>query len=717
MEHWSAAGPEGLAEVYIGPSSLLTRAGTLPIWGPFPEVRTGRMPDGRSFAVVLGTLSFDLEELTQRLAPGAAVAFAWHITSALAEVHERGGAHGALHPSFVGLDARGRLTIRPAFAASLPSEPDPQASAQATDCLQLDGLLDVLDLDRIDEPALALLRSGLGKERARFRIQPGRSARQALAAIAARHPDWEASLVESFGAEWRFSNALRMPPRPVPSPEVAPLRVPVVGAPPSPRVLSVNIGDAAPRPAEAPLTVQVGVPARPAEPVPPVRVSAVVAAAPAAVRPAAPSPEGLRVALAPAAPRAEVPVERPDPKAAASVAAPVDRSAPSLVEVSAAVEPAATLPVEQTIAPDWAAAAEPPAPSLSEAPAAPQPDAPAAPQPEAPAAPLPSAEGPRGAGPPPVSWGGALPDAASAAELPERPGPEPVAHEQAEGEHENNPLEDDLVQSAPAAPALGRSATAVAVDDGGDEELDEAVDASVDASVDAAVEAAVDAKADAKVDAAFDEDEEDPPTNHGGSPVQILGLDAEDDAMEDSFDEGGLLSALSLGLAGEELGLEPSAPSGSASVFSPVPGASPIPALQMGRSNLEPTAGPAPVLPPPAAPFAPPHLAPLSAPPASALGPSAGPGALPAAPSAEDPGDGPRWSTAGGVVGDARREAELGAGKWTEPARSPEQVQAELGAGAPREIPPMDDGRGSKVFLIIGVVATLGLVAWWVLAG
>jgi hypothetical protein len=69
------------------------------------------------------------------------------------------------------------------------------------------------------------------------------------------------------------------------------------------------------------------------------------------------------------------------------------------------------------------------------------------------------------------------------------------------------------------------------------------------------------------------------------------------------------------------------------------------------------------------------------------------------------------------VVGDARREAELGAGKWTEPARSPEQMQAELGAGAPREIPPVDDGRGSKVFLIIGVVATLGLVAWWVLAG
>jgi hypothetical protein len=127
-----AVGPDGLGEVYLGPPALLARAASLPVWGPFPDLRTGRINDGRAFVAIPGSLAFDLEELAARLAPGAAVAFAWHVGSALAEVHERGGAHGALHPAFVGLDARGKLSIRPAFAATLPAETDPTASAQAS---------------------------------------------------------------------------------------------------------------------------------------------------------------------------------------------------------------------------------------------------------------------------------------------------------------------------------------------------------------------------------------------------------------------------------------------------------------------------------------------------------------------------------------------------------------------------------------------------------
>jgi hypothetical protein len=69
------------------------------------------------------------------------------------------------------------------------------------------------------------------------------------------------------------------------------------------------------------------------------------------------------------------------------------------------------------------------------------------------------------------------------------------------------------------------------------------------------------------------------------------------------------------------------------------------------------------------------------------------------------------------VTGDMRREDELGAGKWTESARSLAELQVELATGPAREIEPLDDGKGSKVFLAIGLFATAGLVLWWVLAG
>lgn len=655
VEHWSAAGPEGLAEVYVGPPSLLARAGTLPIWGPFPEVRTGRLQDGRSFAAVLGTLAFDLEELTQRLAPGAAVAFAWHITSALAEVHERGGAHGALHPSFVGLDARGRLTIRPAFAASLPSEPDPKASAQATDCLQLDGLLDVLDLDRIDEPALALVRSGLAKDRARFRIQPGRSVRQALSAVLARHPDWEASLIESLGVEWRLSNALRMPPKPQPSPELAPVRVPVVGAPSGAHVLSVAVGGAegpgrfgeAPpsAPSAPPLSVQVGAPARGPEPAP---------AAPRAPRPPSPPTEALRLTVVPARPgpaaevsAAALPVAPPAPPVPppAPPVAPPRPAEPPAVEPPAAVELPPERPASVALPLEVPAAVALPL----EVPAA------VALPPERPAA----VELPLGPDGPPEA---AAPEAA--AEPAPEPAPPPVAARPAAALPAAEDVgEDDAVEVVLSATSLPPAPGLVVV--GLDEE--------------------------------GDEDDDDPPTNHGGLSPRVFGLDADDDPLDDaSYEERDLLSALSVGLSGDELGFEPSAPSGAPAMPAAPPTASPVPALQMGRSNLAP---PEPSGPPPAA--------------LPAAGLPLPPAPLP--PEGDD--EGPRWASAGGVTGDARREAELGAGKWTEPARTAEEVRSELGAGPAREIPPVDEGRGSKVFLIIGVVAVLGLVAWWALGG
>ena len=182
VERWVASGPEGPAEVFIGPEMLAARARLLPRWGPFPAVLTGAR-DGRWFVVVPGQLERDCEALQSELSAPAVLSVAFHLVSALSELHEQGRAHGALHPAFVGIDASGQLMIRPALAAAVRSEPDPDASAQATDCLQLASLLEVLYLEGLDDPAVPLLMAGLKRERARLRMQPGRAARQTLAAL------------------------------------------------------------------------------------------------------------------------------------------------------------------------------------------------------------------------------------------------------------------------------------------------------------------------------------------------------------------------------------------------------------------------------------------------------------------------------------------------------------------------------------------------------
>ena len=219
VEHWWAEGPDGLAEVYLGPDMLVRRARALPVWGPFAAIVTGR-EGPRSYVVVKGRLGRGVDELRKMLSPGACVAFAWHLASALAEVHEHGGAHGALHPGWTGVDSEGRLTIRPALSAAVRSDPDGDASAQASDCIQLASILDALELERLDESALTLMMRGVSRERSRLRLQPGRAVRQSLSYILGRHPEWEASLVDTLGADWRTTIIPRSAalPEPVASP-------------------------------------------------------------------------------------------------------------------------------------------------------------------------------------------------------------------------------------------------------------------------------------------------------------------------------------------------------------------------------------------------------------------------------------------------------------------------------------------------------------------
>ena len=210
IERWRAEGRAGAGEVYVGPRDLVLRATNLPGWGPFSRVETGARSD-RWFAVVPGRIEENLEQLADRLTPGACLALAWHIAAALAEVHEQGGAHGALHPQHIGLDERGNLTIRPALGASLLADPDPDATAQATDCFQFAAILDTLDVAQAGDPALALLMNGLSRDRSRLRMQPGRAIRQTLTAILQRHPAWTDRLVEELGASWKPGPLPRAP--------------------------------------------------------------------------------------------------------------------------------------------------------------------------------------------------------------------------------------------------------------------------------------------------------------------------------------------------------------------------------------------------------------------------------------------------------------------------------------------------------------------------
>ncbi len=169
VEHWAAHGPSGVADVYIGTDVMLMRARALPTWGPFARFRSGETDDG-VYLLVTGDLKEDLFELGERLGPTGALGVAWQIASALAEMHERGQSHGLLHPRFIGVDAKNRLVIRPALAVPVAAEPDQQASAQATDCLQFAELLEALGLSALEDSSLRLLQMGLKREVSRRRM-------------------------------------------------------------------------------------------------------------------------------------------------------------------------------------------------------------------------------------------------------------------------------------------------------------------------------------------------------------------------------------------------------------------------------------------------------------------------------------------------------------------------------------------------------------------
>ncbi len=203
VSRWLLGGDGG--EAFVGGEALVERARLLPSWGPFDPVRI----IDQSVVVVPGRLVTAIPELARRLTPGARVALAWHVAGYVAQLHESGGAHGAIDGGSVGLDESGRLHVRPA----LHLDRDETAAAQLYDCILLGRLFGSLQLEETGDRNVALVLQGLQGER--IRLAPGWAVRQALMAILVRHPEWEKELVAALGAGFRLDALDELEPPPI----------------------------------------------------------------------------------------------------------------------------------------------------------------------------------------------------------------------------------------------------------------------------------------------------------------------------------------------------------------------------------------------------------------------------------------------------------------------------------------------------------------------
>ena len=201
VEHWIAEGAAGEAEVYFLPSQLRNVLLGLPNWNAFAEFHM--IEEKHRLAVVVpGKLVRTIEAIAEEESSGISCCLAWHLAAIFGELHETGGVHGFIHPAHIGLDLSGQLQIRPALSAFIPSDPDDEAAALATDCWQLSFVLQKMGVLPSLDRRFGLLMSGLRQEVSRLRLQPASAIRQTLTAVIARHPEWEDEIGQRLGKQW-----------------------------------------------------------------------------------------------------------------------------------------------------------------------------------------------------------------------------------------------------------------------------------------------------------------------------------------------------------------------------------------------------------------------------------------------------------------------------------------------------------------------------------
>ena len=198
IEYWTATGPTGLAEVFFFDTVLLKRFRSLPAWGPFSSCIIGEEA-GKAFLVVQDPVKVNLVDLQSDLSKGELIGLMWHVTSALAEVHDNGNAHGFLSAESIGFNEVGELRIQPDPSLLFYQDTDTTSSAIATDSALVGAIFKQLELLDQNNPSMQLLNMGLNQDLSRLRLQPATAIRQSISALAARYPDWEKKLVKRYG--------------------------------------------------------------------------------------------------------------------------------------------------------------------------------------------------------------------------------------------------------------------------------------------------------------------------------------------------------------------------------------------------------------------------------------------------------------------------------------------------------------------------------------
>ena len=72
----------------------------------------------------------------------------------------------------------------------------------------------------------------------------------------------------------------------------------------------------------------------------------------------------------------------------------------------------------------------------------------------------------------------------------------------------------------------------------------------------------------------------------------------------------------------------------------------------------------------------------------------------------------PKWAGIRGITGDDSREQELGSGKWSESARSSDEIRRQMESTPVREL-ELEEGRGQWGMLILFLAIVGSLFAWW----
>ena len=207
----SARHPDGrAAQVVLGGPDLLREAASLPRGGAWAELIWGRGRHG-AWVLIPEDRQIALPTLRHNAQPSVAFAIGQLLLEALEPLHEQAGWHGRLDPSGIGFDLEGRLRILPSLHGERIADPSGEAPSPALDCWLVASIMiyllgqdfpaaagvpSGLSLEGMDDARGRLLLGGLCRTRPLFRLTPAKAARQALVAVFQGRADAEEDLKE-----------------------------------------------------------------------------------------------------------------------------------------------------------------------------------------------------------------------------------------------------------------------------------------------------------------------------------------------------------------------------------------------------------------------------------------------------------------------------------------------------------------------------------------